>query len=113
MSHNNGNKHKKIKIKNRPDYLLNNNMILNIKDIDPSLLKVYKLSYKGVFSHNICYIKYFSTKTLHRIDNGKDYLYLLLDGHTEENNGIEYLVFTPREKDKEALKNYKKLWEET
>ena len=40
MSHNNGNKHKKIKIKNRPDYLLNNNMILNIKDIDPSLLKV-------------------------------------------------------------------------
>ena len=31
----------------------------------------------------------------------------------EENDGIKYLVFTPTEKNKEALKNYKKLWEET
>ena len=36
-----------------------------------------------------------------------------VDGHIEENNGIKYLVFTPTEKNKEALKNYKKLWEET
>ena len=31
----------------------------------------------------------------------------------EENDGIKYLVFTPTEKNKEALKYYKKLWEET
>ena len=36
-----------------------------------------------------------------------------VDGHIEENNGIKYLVFTPTEKNKEALKNYKRLWEET
>ena len=36
-----------------------------------------------------------------------------VDGYIEENNEIKYLVFTPTEKNKEALKNYKKLWEET
>ena len=36
-----------------------------------------------------------------------------VDGHIQENNGIKYLLFTPTEKNKEALKNYKKLWEET
>ena len=33
-------------------------------------------------------------------------------GYIEENDGIKYLVFTPTEKNKVALKNYKKLWEE-
>ena len=33
-----------MKIKNRPDYLFNNNMIVNVKDFDSSLLKIYKLS---------------------------------------------------------------------
>ena len=36
-----------MKIKNRPDYLFNDNMIINIKDFDFSLLKIYKSSYKG------------------------------------------------------------------
>ena len=36
-----------------------------------------------------------------------------VDGYIEENNGIKYLVFTPTEKNKEALKNYKKTWAET
>ena len=35
-----------------------------------------------------------------------------VDGHIEENNGIKYLVFASTDKNKEALKNYKKLWEE-
>ena len=30
----------------------------------------------------------------------------------KKNNGIKYLVFTPTEKNKEALKKYKRLWEE-
>ena len=37
-----------MKIKNRPDYLFNGNLIVNIKDFDSSLLKICKLSYKGV-----------------------------------------------------------------
>ena len=51
-----------------------------------------------------------------RTDNNEDFLYLFLDdvdGHIEENNGIKNLVFTPTEKNKEALKDYKNLWEGT
>ena len=36
-----------------------------------------------------------------------------VDGRIEENNEIKCLVFIPTEKNKEALKNYKKFWEET
>ena len=36
-----------------------------------------------------------------------------LDRYIEENNGIKYLVFTPTEKNKDALKHYKKTWAET
>ena len=35
-----------------------------------------------------------------------------VDGYIEENNWIKYLVFAPTGKNKEALKNYTKLWEE-
>ena len=38
---------RQIKIKNRPDYLFNDNMIVDIKDFDSSLLKIYKVSVKG------------------------------------------------------------------
>ena len=50
------------------------------------------------------------------VDHDKDFLYLFLDDiddHIEEKDGIKYLVFTPTEKSKEALRNYKKLQEET
>ena len=70
---------RQIKIKNRPDYLFNDNVIVNNKDFDSGLLKIYKLSFKGVFSLNIYYIKYISTKTLDHVDDDKDYLYLFLD----------------------------------
>ena len=49
-------------------------------------------------------------------DDEKDFFYLCLDdvdGYNEENYRIKYLVFTPTEKNKEALKNYKKLKVET
>ena len=71
---------------------------------------------KLIFSLNIYYIKHIPTKNLVHVDDGRDYLYLFLDdvdGYIEENNGIKHLVFTPTEKNKEALKNYEKLWEET
>ena len=51
-----------------------------------------------------------------RTDNDKDYLYLFLedvDGYIEENSEIKYLFFASTDKNKEALKIYKKLWEET
>ena len=49
----NSNKIKRNKIKNRPDYLFNDDMIANIKDFDSGLLKIYKFSYKEVFRLNI------------------------------------------------------------
>ena len=104
-----------IKTKNHPDYLFHDKMIVDIKNFDPSLLKIYKLSYKGIFSLNICYIKYIPTKTFDHIDDDQDYFYFFLDdvdGHIEENDGIKYLAFTSTEK-KEAPKYYKKPWEKT
>ena len=70
-----------IKTKNRQDYLFSNNLIVNTKDFVSSLLKIYKLSFKGVFSFNIYYIKYTPTKntngvSIDRNDNDEDYLYL-------------------------------------
>ena len=45
-----------MKIENRPDYLFNDNKIVNVKDCDSSLLEINKLSFKGVFS--LYYIKF-------------------------------------------------------
>ena len=108
---------RQMKIKNRQDYLFNGNMIVNIKDFDTNLLKINKLSYKGVFSLNIYFIKYISTKNLNHmgVNHDKDFLCLFLDdldGYIKEDDGIKHLVFTPAEKNKEALKNYKNFWEE-
>ena len=108
---------RQMKIKNRPDYLFNDNLIVNVKDFDSSLLKIYTLSYNRVFSLNIYYIKYIPTKNLNHmgVNHDKDFLYLFLDdldGYIKEDDGIKYLVFTPAEKNKEALKNYKNFWEE-
>ena len=110
-----------MKSKNRLDYLLNDNIIVNIKDFDSNLLEINKLSFKGVFRVSIHYIRYIPTKSSNRVsidrtDNDEDYLYLFLDdvdGQIQENDGIKYLVFASSCKNKEALKNYTKLWEET
>ena len=109
---------RQMKIKNRPDYLFNDNMIVNIKDFDSSLLEINKLSFKGVFSLNIYYIKYIPTKSpirvsIDRTDNDEDFLNLFLDDvdrYIEQNDEIKYLVFASTGKNKEALKNYTKPW---
>ena len=110
-----------MKIKNRPDYLFNDNLIVDINDFDSSLLEINKLSFKGVFSLIIYYIKYIPRKSPNRVsidrtNSDENYLYLFhddVDGYIEENDGIKYLVFASTEKDKEAFKNYTKLCEET
>ena len=68
-----------MEIENRPEYLPNENMIVDIKYFDSSLLKIYKLSYKGTFSLNIQYIKYILTKSPNHFNDDKDYYYLFLD----------------------------------
>ena len=48
---------RQIKIKSYPDCLFNDSKIVNVKDFDSSLLETTKLSFKGVLSLNIYYIK--------------------------------------------------------
>ena len=99
---------RQMSIKNRPDYLFNDNMIVNIKDFNPSLLEINKLSFKDVFSLNIYYIEYNPRKCPNRVsnnrtDNDEDCIYLFLDDidrHIEENNGIKYLLFAPTDENK-------------
>ena len=110
-----------MSIKNRPDYFFDDNQIVNDKYFDSSLLETNTLSFKGVFSFNIYYIKYIPTKSpnlesIDRTDKVEDFLYLFLndvDWNLEENDGIKYLVFASTGKSKEALKNCTKLWKET
>ena len=85
-----------MNIKNCPNYLFSDNLMVNMKEFDPNLLEINKLSFKGAFSVN-------------RTGNDEDFLYLFLDdldGYIEKNNGIKYLVFDSTDKNKEALKNY-------
>ena len=74
---------RQIKIKNRPDYLFNDNLIVNIKDFDTNILEINKFSFKGVFSVSIHYIKHIPTKSskhvsIDRTDNDEDYLCFLM-----------------------------------
>ena len=52
-----------MKVKNRPDYLFSDNLIVNIKDFDSNLFEINKLSFKRVVSVSIHYIKYIPTKS--------------------------------------------------
>ena len=112
---------RQMSIKNRLDYFFDDNKIVNDKHFDSSLLEINTLSFKGVFSFNIYYIKYIPTKSpnlesIEITDKVEDFLYLFLDDvdwNLEENDGIKYLVFASTGKSKEALKNYTKLWKET
>ena len=57
-----------------------------------------------------------SLASLDHVNNNENFLYLIfynVDGYIKENNGIEYLVFASTDENKEALKKYTKLWNET
>ena len=102
---------KQINIKSRLCYFFNDmiNKVINIKNFDPRLLEINKLSFKGVFSVNIYYIKYVTTKSLDHVNiDNKDFFCLVFNnvyGYIDENIGIKYLVFTSTDESKEALKN--------
>ena len=101
-----------MKIKNCPDYLFSDNLIVNSNDCGSNLLEINKLSFRGVFTVSIRYIKYFPTNrpnllSTDRNDKDEDFLYFFLDdldGYIEKNNEIKYLVFDSTDKNKEALK---------
>ena len=80
----------------------------NIKNFDPSLLSIDKISFKSTDS--VIYdIKYF--KNL----NSADSLYIIfnnVDEYIEESNQNKYLIFASTDKNKKALENHTGLWDE-
>ena len=52
--------------------------MINVKNFDPRLLEIRKLSFKGVFTVNIYYIKYITMKSLDDVNIGnEDIIYLI------------------------------------
>ena len=96
-----------INIKNRPYYFFND--MINIKNFDPSVLQLNKLSYVST-NINIFHIEYMTMKSLNlkNIDS-KNLLYHIfnnVDGCIiEESNGDKYLVLLLQTKAKKFLKN--------
>ena len=87
--------------------------MINIKDFDPSLIKIDKRSYKNI---SICYIGYITIKDFDNVKiNSVNPLYLIIgkvDGYIEGSNGNKYLTFAFRNKNKKLLEKYTKLWNE-
>ena len=103
---------KQINIKNRTYYFFND--MINIKNVNSSLLKIEKKSCKHI---DIYYIGYITIKSIGDYEsmNNVHPLYLIVgkaDGYIEEKNGNKYLVFASTDKNKEILKKYTELWDE-
>ena len=102
----------KINIKNCTYYFFND--MINIKDFDPSLIKIDKKSYKNI---GIYYIGYITIKSISDYENinSVNPLYLIIgevDGCIEENNENKYLTFVSTDKNKKVSEKYTKLWDE-
>ena len=79
--------------------------MINIKDFDPSLLKINKTSYKNNYIYHIGYITIKSISDCENI-NSVNPSYLMIgevDGYIEQNNGNKYLDFASTEKNKKVL----------
>ena len=88
--------------------------MINIKDFDPSLIKIDKKSYKSIGIYYIGYITMKSNSDYENI-NSINPLYLIIgevDGCIEENNGNKCLTFASTYKNKKVLEKYTKLWVE-
>ena len=81
--------------------------MINIKDFDPSLIKIDKKSYKTI---GINHIGYITTKSISDCENinSVNSLYPIIgevDGYIEENTGNKYLTLASTDKNKKGLKN--------
>ena len=100
---------KQLKIKNRTYYFYDD--IINLKDFDPSLLK---LDRKLVMDVNIYYIGYSKKNTEYNI-NSVNMLYLnikKIDGFIDKKNGNKYLNITLKDNNNDVLIKYAETWNE-
>ena len=95
---------KQINIRNRTYYFFND--MINIKDFDPSLIKIDKKSYKNIGIYQIRCITIKSISDCENI-NSINPLYLMIgevDGYIDENNGNKYLTVAFTEKNKKNVR---------
>ena len=96
---------KQMNIKNRIYYFYND--LINIKDFDRRLLKLYKKTSMGLGINYIGYV----TKNPEWNVNSVNPLYLMInriDGFIEEKNGDKYLNIADTDRNSEVLKNMQK-----
>ena len=97
---------KQINIKNRTYYFFND--MVNIKDFDPSLIKIDKKSDKNIGIYHVGYIKIKGISDCKNI-NSVYPLYLMIgevDGYIkEDSNGNKYLTFASTDKNEKVFKN--------
>ena len=95
---------KQINVKNRTYHFFND--MINIKDFNPSLIKIDKKSYKNIGIYHIGYITIKSISDCKNI-NSANPLYLMIgevDGYIEkESTGNKYLAFASTDKNKKVL----------
>ena len=97
---------KQINIKDRTYYFHND--LINIKNFEPSLLKIDRKSYKTIGIYNIGYI---TSKKIDDCENiySVNPLYLLVNHanrYIEEKGVNKYLIFDSTDENKELLKKY-------
>ena len=96
---------KQLNIKNRTYYFYND--LINIKNLDPKLLKLDEKSFNDISMYYIGYV----TKTPEYNINSVNPLYLRvdeIDGFVEENEGSKYLNIALTDSNSEMLKNMQK-----
>ena len=96
---------KQLNIKNRTYYFWND--LINLKDFNPSLLKLDKKSFNNI---SMYYIGYVTKKPEYSIDSVNP-LYLLIDeidGFIQDNKGNKYLNIFLTDSNNEILKNMQK-----
>ena len=109
---------REVNIENRPHYFFND--MTNIKNFDPSLLSIDKISFK--ITDDVVYdIEYITMKSLdnENIDSANSFYLIFnnVDGYiernsTKESNENKYLIFASTDKNKDILKKYTELWDE-
>ena len=102
---------KQINIKNRTYYFYND--IIDLKNFEPNLLKIYKKSYKNI---DIYYIGYITIKKNDDFESiySVNPLYLRINHASEcneEKNGNKYLNFDSVDENIEVLKEYADVWD--
>ena len=105
---------RQINIENCPYYLFND--MINIKNFDPSLLNIDRISFESTDAV-IYNFRYITMKSLDHVNiDSENSLYLIfnnVDGYINKINGDKCLIFASTNKNKEVLEEYTELWDET